>query len=66
LAKGDSEQTWYLTFQDTPNGSLRMINVTDQPQTIYKNTFAAMAETIPDRNIINKFPLSTQHPLVMF
>jgi hypothetical protein len=38
---------------------LRMINVTDQPQTIYKNTFAAMAETIPDRNIINKFPLST-------
>jgi hypothetical protein len=48
LAKGDSEQTWYLTFQ--------------QPQTIYKNTFAAMAETIPDQNIINKFPLSTQHP----
>ena len=41
---------------------LRMINVTDQPQTIYKNTFAAMAETIPDQNIINKFPLSTQHP----
>jgi hypothetical protein len=26
-----------------------MINVTDQPQTIYKNTFAAMAETIPFR-----------------
>jgi hypothetical protein len=39
-----------------------MINATDQPQTIYKNTFAAMAETIPDQNIINKFPLSTQHP----
>jgi hypothetical protein len=39
-----------------------MINVTDQPQTIYTNTFAAMAETIPDQNIINKFPLSTQHP----
>jgi hypothetical protein len=25
---------------------LRMINVTDQPQIIYKNTFAAMAESI--------------------
>lgn len=38
---------------------LRMINVTDQPQTIYQNTFAAMAETVPDQIIINKFPLST-------
>ena len=41
---------------------LRMINVTDRPQTIYKNPCAAMAETIPDQNIINKFPMSTQHP----
>jgi hypothetical protein len=40
---------------------LRMINVTDQPQTIYKNTFAAMAETIPDRNIINKFVCFYDH-----
>jgi hypothetical protein len=71
LAKGDSEQTWYiktlsvgtnvvidstaealqtkglliartLCVTNTEGLPLRMINVTDQPQTIYKNTFAAM------------------------
>jgi hypothetical protein len=39
-----------LRATNTEGLPLRMINATDQPQTIYKNTFAAMAETIPDQN----------------
>jgi hypothetical protein len=31
---------------------LRLINVSDKPQTIYKNTCAAMGQTVLDQDII--------------
>ena len=45
---------------------IRVINVSDHPQTISKNTFAATAEPVPGENILNKLPEPSSNEIPQF